>query len=66
MRDPLVMRHLQRFTNVFRNVQRLLDRDRPTRDALGQRFAFHEFQHQETCAFRFFQIVNRGDVWMIQ
>ena len=43
-----------------------LDGDRLTPDALRQCFAFHKFEDQETRALRFLQIVNRGDVRVIE
>jgi len=42
---PFLVRRFQRFRNLLRDRQGFINQDRTTRDPLGQRVAFHEFQN---------------------
>ena len=46
--------------------ERLVQRERTCLQPLGERLAFDQFEHQELCAVRLFQSVDRGNVWMIE
>jgi len=52
-------------------VQRLVDRNRPARDAIGQRLAVHEFHHDRRYVRTAFgghilDVIDRGDARMIE
>ena len=66
MDDAFLMRRFECFRNLFRDGQCLIDRNRPSLDALGQRLSRHEFHHQELPSAGFFDAVDRRDVGMIQ
>ena len=66
MNDPLLMRGFERLGNLFRDGQRLVDRDRPARNALRQVLALDEFHHEGLHAVGVLEPVDRGDVRMIQ
>ena len=66
MNDPLLMRGFERLGDLLRDRQRLVNRDRPARNALRQVLALDEFHHQRTDTVGFFETVNVGDVGMIQ
>ena len=51
---------------MFRQRESFIDRDRATRDPIGQRFAFDEFQHQRLRAVCFLDPVNACDVRMVE
>ena len=46
MDDPLLVRRFERLGDLLRDRQRLVDRDRPARDALRQVLALDEFHHE--------------------
>ena len=46
MDDPLLVGRFERLGDLLRDLQRLVDRDRPARDALGQRLALDELENQ--------------------
>jgi hypothetical protein len=52
--------------HLFDNCQGFVSWHRPPLDALGQRYPFHQFQHQKRHALEGFQAVDRPDVRMIQ
>ncbi len=66
MDDSFLVRRLQRFADLLRNPERFIDRNRPSLDALGQRFSIDEFHHQELASAGFFQSVDGRNVGMIQ
>ena len=66
MDDPLLMRCLQRVRNLFRQAQRLIDRNRTTRNEIRKRFTLHEFQNQTARLSQYFEIVDRGNVRVIE
>ena len=66
MDDSCFVRFLERLRNLPGNGERFGERDRAPPNPLLQGLAGHEFHHQEVAAVRFFDAVDRGDVWMIQ
>ena len=66
MDDALLVRGFERLRNLLRDRQRLLDRDRSARNALGQIVALDEFHHERRDARALFESVDAGDVRMIQ
>ena len=48
------------------NRQRVIERNRPLRDAIGERGSVHQFEHECLSAIVFFDAVNGGDVRMVQ
>ena len=66
MDDALLVRGVERVRDLPRDRQRLVERQRPLRHAIGERLAFDQFQHQRVDAVAVFDAVNRGDVRMVQ
>ena len=66
MDDPLLMRRFERLCDLLRDRQRLVDRDRPARNALRQVLALDELHHQRTDTVGFFETVDVRDIGMIQ
>ena len=52
MDDALLVRGFERLRNLLRDRQRLVDRDRAARNALGQIVALDEFHHERGDAVR--------------
>ena len=50
MNDSLFVRGFERFGDLLRDRQRLVDRDRPARNALRHVLALDEFHHERTDA----------------
>ena len=63
--NAFFMRRLQPCRNLAADLDRFLDRQRSLLEALRQRLAVHEFEHQESFSFCFFQTIDRRDVGMI-
>ena len=66
MDDPGLVRGLQRFRNLLRNRQRLIQRDRPLRDPISESRAFDQLQHQRPRALGFLDAVDGRDVGVVQ
>ena len=66
MDDPLLVRGLERFGNLVRDVQRLLDRHRPAHETVGERLALDQLHDEQMTTGGFLEAVQRGDVRMIQ
>ena len=66
MHDSLFMRRFERFTDVFRNLQSFFDWNRTALDAFVQRLAFYKFEHEKTGIVSLLEIVDGGDVRMVQ
>ena len=66
MDDPLLMRGLKRIGDLLRDRQRLVQRQRPTRDPPLQILAFDEFEDKRRYASGLFNPVNVRDVRMIK
>ena len=63
---PLLVRRFERFGNLTRDGQRLVQRNRPARDSVGERRPIDQLQHQRAHAARLFEAVDRGDVRVIE
>ena len=63
MDDALVVRGLERAGDLRRDRQRLGDRQRSVRDAVGERRSLDQFQHERGDATRVFQAVNGRRCW---
>jgi hypothetical protein len=64
--DPGVMREFQRLGDLRRNRQRLVERKRALRDAVGQRRALDQLHHQRQVPPGRLQAVDRSDVRMVE
>ena len=50
MDDAVVVRGFERFGDLSRNRQRLVERNRPARDAFREVLAFDELHHERSAA----------------
>jgi hypothetical protein len=64
--DALVVRLLEGFGDLLRDLEGLVDRDRPAGEALLEVLALDELEGEEGLAVRFLETVDRGDVRVIQ
>ena len=64
--DALLVRRFEGFRDLLRDGQRLVERDRATRQPLRQILALDEFHHQGLDALGVFQPVDGRNVRMIQ
>ena len=62
MDDALLVRGFERFGDLLRDRQRLVERDRALRDAVGERRPFDQLHHQRRRAVGSFQAVDGRDV----
>ena len=65
MDDPLLVCRFERFGNLLRDGQRLVERDRAERDAPRQVVALDELHHDRTHTATFFEAVDVRDVRVI-
>ena len=65
---PVVMLvcRLKSFGNLFRNGQRLIDRDRALGNSIGEGRSFDQFHDERADAVRVFDAVDVADVRMIE
>ena len=66
MNYPLPVGCVERICDLPRDCHDFAHGNGPTRDALRERLAFGEFQHQRAYAAAFLDAVNGGDVWMLE
>lgn len=66
MDDAALMRGFEGVRDLLRNRQHLIEGKRSVGNALGERRAFDQLQHQRPDAVGFFQAVDRPNVRMIQ
>ena len=66
MNDPLLVRRFQGFRDLLGDRQRLVNRNRALRDAVGERCPLDELHHEGTDAARFLETVNVGDIRVVQ
>jgi hypothetical protein len=59
---PFFVRIFESFGHLERDWQRFIERDRPERDALCERGAFHQFEDEGAL----FDTVDRPDIGMVQ
>ena len=64
--DPLLMCRVKGIGDLSRDGQGIGQRNGPTRDAVGERLALDQFQHERADAIRLFESVDRADVGMIE
>ena len=62
MHDPSFMRVFESVDDLVENGKRFFERHGALRDAIGERWALHQFKDQS----RAFQAVNRRDIRMIE
>ena len=66
MDDPLLVRRFERLGDLRRHRQRLVDRNGPPRDPIGERRAFDQLHHQRVQAAGIFEAMDLRDVRMIE
>jgi hypothetical protein len=66
MTDAAFMSGFERFEDLLRDREGFLDRHRPAPDALGERVAINQLEHQELDVAGVGKLENAGDVWMIE
>ena len=64
--DPVLVRRFERLGDLFRDRQRLLERDRPVRDARREVLAVDELHHERLLAARLLEAEHRRDVRMVK
>ena len=64
--DALLVRGFERLRDLSRDGQRFVQRYGSARDAVGQRLAVDQLEHQGPNTIRVFQSVDRADVRMIE
>ena len=66
MDDALLVRGFKRVGDLLGDGECLVEWNRATGNALGQVVTFDQFHHEGVHAGGFFELVDRGDVRMIQ
>ncbi len=66
MDDPLLVRGLERFSDLLGNRQRLIERHRSFRDTVGEGWTFDQLHDQATNPVGCLQTVDGRDVRMVQ
>ena len=66
MNDPLLVRRLERLGNLPGDRQRIVDRDRATRDTLRQVLALDKLHHERANAATLLEPIDLRDVRMVQ
>ena len=66
MDDALLVRRFERLGDLPRDRQRLVERNRPVRDPIGERRPLDQLHHQRVQAAGVFEAVDLRDVRMIQ
>ncbi len=66
MDDSFFMRRLESFTNLNRDRERFIYRNRTARDVIRKRLTLDEFENQESRTPRFLDVVNARDIGMDQ
>ncbi len=64
--DPLLVRLLHRLGDLPGDGERLVERERPSLQPLGEVLARHELHHEGAHAVRLLEAVDRGDVGVLQ
>ncbi len=62
----LFMCRFESLTDVLRDLESFIQRDWPSSDPFGQRFALYQFEDQKPRALRFLKVVDRRDVGVIE
>src|SRR5215813_5627387 len=66
MNNTFFVRCFEPFTHVRGNIEDILNGNRTTLNAFGERFAFHQFEHEKSRLTGFLDVVNRCNVGMIE
>ena len=66
MDDALLVRRLERVTDLPGDGQSLVDRHRPDPEPFGERLPFDELEHESFDAVGFHEPVDRADVRMVE
>ena len=66
MNDPLAMRRRECLRDLAGDRNRLVDRNRPTRQAVRERRTFDQLQHEGMYASTVLETVDGGDAGMIE
>src|SRR5262245_33125375 len=66
MNDVSLMCGFEPLRDLMRNVESFLDRNRTACNAIGERFALHEFKHEKSLIVCFLEIVDRSDIRMVE
>ena len=66
MNDALLVRGFERLGNLLRNRQRLIERHRAVRDAIGQRWSLDQLHDQPAHAIGLLEAIHVRDVGVIQ
>ena len=66
MDDALLVRRVERLGDLPRDRQRLVERDRTSCDAVGERLTLDQFHHERLHTSAVFEAVDGGDVRMVQ
>ena len=66
MNDALLVRGLERVDDLAGDRQRLVERQRPLRDAIGERRTLDELEHQRLTSLHVLESVDGADVRMIE
>jgi hypothetical protein len=53
------------FTDVLCDIESFFYRNRPSRNSVGKRLAFHKFKHEIPRTVCLLKIVDRSDVGMV-
>ena len=64
--DPLLVRGLERLGDLFRDRQRIFNRDRAAIDALRQVLPLDQLHHECVQTSRSLDRVDRGYMWMVE
>ena len=65
MHDALLVSGFERIADLFRDVQRFVNRLRTTLQSVRERVTFDAFEHQKARTVCFFQAVDSCDIRMI-
>ncbi|QKK06682.1 MAG: hypothetical protein HND58_10675 [Planctomycetota bacterium] len=63
---PGLVRGLDPGCDLYRQLDRLINRQRPAVEAIRERLAIHELEDEVLCAVLFLDTVDPGHVWMVQ
>ena len=66
MDDASLVRGLECIGDLASHRKRFIERNRPTRDTVGERRTVNQFQHERLRTIGILDAMNLRDVWMIQ
>jgi hypothetical protein len=59
MNNAFFVCRFERFTHMHGNIESFLNGNRPTLNAFGERFAFHQFEHERSRLACFLEVSNQ-------